>query len=100
MRTIEHIWRSEYQERNAKAIAESAEALYEKLVAFVEDMEKIGDQIGRTQKSYEGAMNKLSTGKGNLIRRVENIKSLGAKAGKEIPRSLLDQSMAEENGES
>jgi DNA recombination protein RmuC len=47
LRTIEHIWRSEYQERNAKAIAESAEALYEKLVAFVEDMEKIGEQIGR-----------------------------------------------------
>lgn len=90
LRTIEHIWRSEYQERNAKAIAESAEALYEKLVAFVEDMEKIGEQIGRTQKSYEGAMNKLSTGKGNLIRRVELMRKLGLKPKKLLPSSLTE----------
>ncbi|MDD2265295.1 DNA recombination protein RmuC [Sulfuricurvum sp.] len=90
LRTIEHIWRSEYQERNAKAIAESAEALYEKLVAFVEDMEKIGEQIGRTQKSYEGAMNKLSTGKGNLIRRVESMRKLGLKPKKLLPSSVTD----------
>ena len=90
LRTIEHIWRSEYQERNAKAIAESAEALYEKLVAFVEDMEKIGEQIGRTQKSYEGAMNKLSTGKGNLIRRVESMRKLGLKPKKLLPSSVID----------
>jgi len=90
LRTIEHIWRSEYQERNAKAIAESAEALYEKLVAFVEDMEKIGEQIGRTQKSYEGAMNKLSTGKGNLIRRVESMRKLGLKPKKMLPSSLIE----------
>jgi DNA recombination protein RmuC len=90
LRTIEHIWRSEYQERNAKAIAESAEALYEKLVAFVEDMEKIGEQIGRTKKSYEGAMNKLSTGKGNLIRRVESMRKLGLKPKKMLPSSLTE----------
>ena len=90
LRTIEHIWRSEYQERNAKAIAESAEALYEKLVAFVEDMEKIGEQIGRTQKSYDGAMNKLSTGKGNLIRRVESMRKLGLKPKKMLPSSVTD----------
>jgi len=96
LRTIEHIWRSEYQERNAKAIAESAEALYEKLVAFVEDMEKIGEQIGRTQKSYEGAMNKLSNGKGNLIRRVESMRKLGLKPKKMLPSSLTDTEDEEE----
>jgi DNA recombination protein RmuC len=96
LRTIEHIWRSEYQERNAKAIAESAEALYEKLVAFVEDMEKIGEQIGRTQKSYEGAMNKLSTGKGNLIRRVESMRKLGLKPKKMLPASVRESDEEED----
>jgi DNA recombination protein RmuC len=91
LRTIEHIWRSEYQERNAKAIAESAEALYEKLVAFVEDMEKIGEQIGRTQKSYEGAMNKLSTGRGNLIRRAEGMRKLGLKPKKNLPERMIEE---------
>lgn len=97
LRTIEHIWRSEYQERNAKAIAESAEALYEKLVAFVEDMEKIGEQISRTQKSYEGAMNKLTSGKGNLIRRVESMRKLGLKPKKLLPTSITDTEEEEES---
>ncbi len=90
LRTIEHIWRSEYQERNAREIAASAEALYEKLVAFVEDMEKIGEQIGRTQKSYDAAMNKLSTGKGNLIRRAEGMRKLGLKPKKALPASVSE----------
>ncbi len=59
-------------------------------MAFVEDMEKIGEQIGRTQKSYEGAMNKLSTGKGNLIRRVESMRKLGLKPKKLLPSSVVD----------
>jgi len=96
LRTIEHIWRSEYQERNAKEIAASAEALYEKLVAFVEDMEKIGDSIARTQKSYEGAMNKLSTGKGNLIRRAESMRKLGLKPKKALPESVIENITDEE----
>ena len=89
LRTIEHIWRSEYQDQNAKAIAGAAEALYEKLVAFVEDMEKIGEHIGRTQKSFDGAMNKLATGKGNLIRRAESMRKLGLKPKKALPSSLV-----------
>lgn len=97
LRTIEHIWRSEYQEQNAREIAASAEALYEKLVLFVEDMEKIGEQIGRTQKSYEAAMNKLSTGKGNLIRRAEGMRKLGLKPKKALPLSWNDQSAEEES---
>lgn len=90
LRTIEHIWRSEYQDQNAREIAASAEALYEKLVAFVEDMEKIGEQIGKTQKSYESAMNKLSTGRGNLIRRAEGMRKLGLKPKKNLPLSLVE----------
>ena len=91
LRTIEHIWRSEFQERNAKEIATSAEALYEKLVSFVEDMDKVGESIIRTQKSYDSAINKLSTGKGNLIRRAEQMRKLGLKPKKSMPELLLDR---------
>lgn len=85
LRTIEHIWRTERQEQNAQEIARQAEALYDKFVAFVEDLTKIGDQIGKTQESYEKALNKLSTGKGNLLRRVESMKKLGLKPKKSLP---------------
>jgi DNA recombination protein RmuC len=84
LRTIEHIWRTERQEQNAQEIAKQAEALYDKFVAFVEDLTKIGDQIAKTGESYERALNKLSTGKGNLLRRVESIKQLGLKPKKSL----------------
>ncbi len=84
LRTIEHIWRTERQEQNAQEIAKQAEALYDKFAAFVEDLTKIGDQIAKTNESYEKALNKLSTGKGNLLRRVESIKQLGLKPKRKL----------------
>jgi len=84
LRTIEHIWRTERQEQNAQEIARQAEALYDKFAAFVEDLTKIGEQIDKSQESYEKALNKLSSGKGNLLRRVEKMKDLGLKPKKKI----------------
>ncbi|MEI7726580.1 MAG: DNA recombination protein RmuC [Bacteroidota bacterium] len=94
LRMIANLWRVEYQNKNAMEIARQSGELYDKFTGFLEDLQDIGTKIDATRKVYDASMNKLSTGKGNLIRRVENIKSLGAKAGKEIPKSLLD--MAEE----
>lgn len=85
LRTIENIWRTEQQQRNAAEIARQAEALYDKFVGFVEDMNHIGDQLGKTQEQWERAMNKLQTGKGNLIRRAEQMKKLGLSPKKALP---------------
>jgi DNA recombination protein RmuC len=96
LRTIEYIWRNERQEQNAQEIAEKAANLYDKFVGFVEDMEKIGSQIHKTQESYDAAMNKLHTGKGNLIKRTEDMKNLGIKTKKKIENSLLEKAQKDE----
>ncbi len=85
LRTIEHIWRTERQEQNAQEIVRQAENLLDKFAAFAEDMNKIGTHIERTQGAYDDAMNKLSSGKGNLIRRAENMQKLGLKPKKALP---------------
>lgn len=92
LRMIANLWRVEYQNKNAMEIARQSGELYDKFTGFLEDLQDVGNKIDASRKSYDASMNKLSTGKGNLIRRVENIKSLGAKAGKDIPRSLLERS--------
>ena len=91
LRTIASIWQQENQTKNALEIARQGGALYDKFAGFVADMQKIGDNITSTQKSYNDAMNKLNTGSGNLIRRVEKLKKLGAKASKELPGNLLEE---------
>jgi DNA recombination protein RmuC len=92
LRTIQNIWKFEYQNRNAIAIADHGGKLYDKFVAFVEDLSKIGKQLDDTQKTYELAINKLSTGKGNLIKRAQDMQNLGIKANKKLAKELLEAS--------
>ncbi|QSZ42657.1 DNA recombination protein RmuC [Sulfurimonas aquatica] len=92
LRTIEHIWRTQRQEEHAKKIADEAEAMYEKLVGFVEEMKKVGTHLQKAQDSYDTSMNRLSTGRGNVIRRAENIVKLGIKPKKELSISSEDES--------
>jgi len=90
LKTIEHIWRTQRQEDNAKKIAKEAEAMYDKLVGFVEDMKSIGAQIQKTSETYDKAMNKLSSGRGNVIKRAQNMKAMGLKPKKELPLKSED----------
>ncbi|WP_167613976.1 DNA recombination protein RmuC [Maribellus sediminis] len=91
LRTISSIWQQENQTRNAIEIAKQGGALYDKFVGFIADMENIGKNLDTTRKTYDSALNKLHIGAGNLVRRAENIKKLGAKATKELPRNMLDE---------
>ena len=84
LRTIEHIWRTQRQEEHALKIANEAEGMYEKLVLFVDEMKKVGNHIQKAQDSYDISMNRLSSGKGNVIKRAQNIVKLGIKPKKEL----------------
>lgn len=84
LRTIENIWRDERQNENAKEISNQAALLYDKFVAFVEDIESIGISIQKSQEFYNKALNKLSTGRGNLVSKAQKFLDLGVKPNKEI----------------
>ncbi len=84
LRTIEHIWRTQRQEEHSLKIASEAEAMYEKLVGFVDEMKKVGTHLQKAQDSYDTSMNRLKTGRGNIIKRAENIVTLGIKPKKQL----------------
>ncbi|MCL3779768.1 DNA recombination protein RmuC [Prolixibacteraceae bacterium JC049] len=90
LRTIASIWQQENQTKNAIEIARQGGALYDKFVLFVKDLEKIGSNIDTLRKSYDSAFNKLSIGTGNLMRRSEKLRELGAKVSKELPQQYTD----------
>lgn len=91
LRTIASIWQQENQTRNALEIARQSGALYDKFVAFISDMEAIGKSLESTRKTYEQATNKLYSGSGNLVRRAENIRKLGAKTTKGLPPEMISE---------
>lgn len=92
LRTVSYIWKQDAQSKNAIEIAKEGGNLYDKFVAFTEDVKGIGRQLDLTQKVYVEAAKKLYEGKGNLINRAEKMKKLGAKATKNMDQKLLERS--------
>jgi len=91
LRTIDSMWTNQKQQENAFEIARQAGALYDKFEGFVADLIKIGKKIDESKVEYQGAMNKLVDGSGNLIKRVENLKKMGAKTQKSLPENILNR---------
>ena len=96
LRTVANIWRQEKQSRNVMEIARRSGALYDKFVGFYSDMEELGKRIGKSQEVYDAAVNKLKSGRGNLVKSVEDIKALGAKAKKSLPGDAIEEAALEE----
>ncbi len=90
LRTVASIWKQENQTKNALEIARLSGTMYDKLVGFVADWNKVKENLDRAGKSCDEAMNKLKEGNGNVFRTADRIKQLGAKATKELPTDLLD----------
>lgn len=97
LKLVAQIWRTEDQNRNAQLIATKAASLHDKFVGFVEDIGKVGEHLERAHKAQQGALDKLSRGRGNLVRRVDDLRRLGVSPTKQLPQALLDASGADDD---
>ncbi|OGR42490.1 MAG: hypothetical protein A2X28_08520 [Elusimicrobia bacterium GWA2_56_46] len=95
-RTVAHIWDQEKQSHNAMEIARQAGALYDKFAGFVEDFKSVSKSVESAHRSCDDAMNKLTDGAGNLVRRFENLRELGAKTKKTLPAELTEKNTGPE----
>jgi DNA recombination protein RmuC len=85
LRTIQNMWKSEYQNRNSQEIARKAADLYDKFVGFVDTLLEVKAAIGKASEKCELAMNQLSQGKGNIVRRIEEFRKMGVNSRKSLP---------------
>ncbi len=90
--TVSSMWRQENQKNNVLEIANQAGRLYDQFVNLTNDLIKVGTQLKTVQGTYDTSMKKL-TGKGNLVKKVEKIKELGAKTSKIMNKNLLDRAL-------
>lgn len=84
LRTVEHIWMVEKRESNALEIARRAGALYDKVHGFLASMDDVGQALDKAARAHGTAMDRLSRGQGNVIRQVQMLRDLGARATKKI----------------
>lgn len=92
LRTVASLWRQEQQSQNAQEIAHRGAELYDRLVAFVAELDKVGRNLQLAQTSFVDARAKLASGKGNVIRQAELLKGLGVKPQKQLPPALVEES--------
>ncbi len=90
LKTVASLWRLEKQSRNAQVMAQKAGAMYDKFVSILDDIEKMGSSLTKAQSIQEDLVKKISTGKGNLMNRAEELKALGAKTSKETKSNFLN----------
>ncbi len=93
VRTVVNMWTQEAQKRNVQEIVKRGADLYDKLVGFVEDLKKVGEQLSNARDSYDSASAKLCTGRGNAIRQAELLRELGIKPTKSLPIDLIESSV-------
>lgn len=93
VRTVANLWRQEQQNRNAQEIANRGAELYDKLVGFVEDLDKLGDRLNQAKDTYDKAYGKFTSGRGNVIRQAEMLKVLGVKPTKQLTQSLIESAL-------
>ncbi|WP_376712591.1 DNA recombination protein RmuC [Photorhabdus aballayi] len=91
VRTINNLWRYEYQSQNARLIADKAARMYDKMRLFVEDMQGLGQSLDKAQLNYRQAMKKLTEGRGNLISQAESFRNLGVEVKRPIDPELVDK---------
>lgn len=92
LRTISNVWQVDYRINNQQKIAQQVGSMYDKFVAFVEDLQKLGGKLKMASNAYEDSMTKLVTGQGNLIRRAEQIKKYGIQPKKDLPIEIVNKS--------
>jgi len=96
MRTVQNLWTIDRQNQNAKEIADRAGQLYDKLVGFVEELDSVGQRLDQAHDAWSTAKGRLTTGRGNVIRQTEMLKTLGAQTKKSLPASYLDADSEDE----
>jgi DNA recombination protein RmuC len=93
IRTVASLWRQERQQNSVKQIVDRGSELYDRLVGFVAELEKVGERLKQANSSYDDAFRKLTTGRGNVIRQAELLRNLGVKPSKNLPAGLVDSAL-------
>ena len=98
LKMIETMWRQEYQSKHVMEIARQGGALYDDFVTFADRLRKVGKKIDEARETYDLTIKKLSDGRGNLIGKVEKLKSLGIKTKKSLPGEFNNDMVTDESG--
>ena len=92
---VRQLWRFEDQNKYAARLSEQAAKVYNQLRLFLENMQALGRQIDKSRETYDKAMSQFMSGRGNLIKRVEDFQKLGVSVKNEMPAEFVEKARLE-----
>lgn len=96
MKLVADLWQRDGISRHATAIAERAGKLYDKLVGFVDNFDRVGSQLEKATETWRDAQKQLVQGRGNLISQAEKMREMHIKTQKKLPGSYTEQMEGED----
>ena len=95
LRTVQTIWRYEHQNRNAEKIAAQAGGIHDQFARVLESLEEVGSSLEKAHDSWDRARSRFNRGRGNLVKRVQDLEKLGARTKRQLPGAMLADDEAE-----
>ena len=90
LQMIFNLWQTERQNKNTEKVTRQAADLYDKFATFVEKFDKIRGSIVSLQANTEDAYKSLTTGTGNIVRRLEGLRQMGITPKKQLSEELTE----------
>ena len=89
---VNSLWTRERQQRDVQKIVDTANAIYDKFVNFADNFTKIESSLDKASEAYREAFKQLTTGKGNITKRLSELKEFGLlTTTKQIPEGLVEK---------
>ena len=90
LRLIADIWKINTRNKEAEAMAETCGGIYDKIIGFLDTFENVGNAVKKAQDEYEKAKGQLTTGNGNVIKKLEDLRQKGikTKTKKSLPKTF------------
>ena len=93
---IQELWKRENQSRNQIELLQKAGSIHDKVTLFLESFTEVGFELGQARAAYDRARDRLTDGRGNVIRQTEQMAELGAKVKKDLREKSGVRKLAEE----
>ena len=95
LRVVSLLWQLSARAKNTEAIAEELRKTYDQFVAFAQSMVAVRNGIDRASEAYDRALSQFSTGRGNLLSRLDRIRQIAQT--KQPPDAFLPRDGAPDN---
>ena len=96
LRTVQTIWRYEHQNRNAEKIAAQAGGIHDQFALVLESLEDVGRHLDRAHESWDRTRLRMNSGRGNLVKRVQDLEKLGARTKRKLPDKMALNELPDE----